>query len=50
MRASVFWRKLSLGVAVGSVLGAAVLSDSEGRGVLAVGMDLVIDKKSWMSL
>lgn len=49
MRASVFFLKLSLGVAAGSVLGAA-LSESEGAGVLDVGMDLAMAKKSWMSL
>lgn len=46
MRASVFCLKLSLGVAGGSVLGAAVDSESEGGAALAVGMDLAMAKKS----
>lgn len=50
MRASVFCLKLSLGVAMGSVLVAVVVSESEGSGELAVGMDLVMARKSWMSL
>lgn len=49
MRASVFCLKLSLAV-VGSVLAAGLLSQSEGGAEPEVGMDLVIAKKSWMSL
>lgn len=44
MRASVFCRKMSLGVGAGSVLGA--VADSDGTGLLAVGIDLAMDKKS----
>lgn len=44
MRASVFCRKLSLGAAAGSASGAA--APSEGSGVLAVGMDFAMAKKS----
>lgn len=44
MRVSVFCLKLSLGVAVGSMVCAVVLS--EGSEVLAVGMDLAMAKKS----
>lgn len=50
MRASVFCRKISLGVGAGSELGAVVVADSEGTGLLAVGIDLAMDKNSWMSL
>lgn len=46
MRASVFCRKLSLGVAAGSVLGAEEVSASDGSGPLVVGIDLAIAKKS----
>lgn len=46
MRALVFCLKLSLGVAAASVLGAELVSESEGRGVLAVGMDFAMAKKS----
>lgn len=50
IRASVFCLKVSLGVTERSVLGAAVVSGSEGEGVLAIGMDLAIARNSWMSL
>lgn len=46
MRASVFCRKISLGVGAGSVLAAVAVPDSEGTGLLAVGIDLAMDKKS----
>lgn len=46
MRDSVFCLKISLGVAGASLAGAAVASVGCGGGALAVGMDLVMAKKS----